>query len=265
MKTKNFISLMSLTIGVFVSVIAITACGSSDDDSIGGNGSDKQSPKHISLIIEEEGNSIYESTLSYDSQGRVVKVVGTESSVGTNSRSEKTYQYGETIIVTKEVEEGTWSNGQSFTYTESHSYQLENGRIIKDEERQGSSSMTATYNYNADGYLTSIDESGSNNSNNTEIVTWKNGNISSMGSYTYTYSNIPWAKGFSFYLKGSNLDGYLFSMGYYGNLPKNLPSSISDGWTFDYTVQDGYVTKAITTPAIEDNKHHKLTTTFIWE
>lgn len=57
MKTKNFISLMSLTIGVFVSVIAITACGSSDDDSIGGNGSDKQSPKHISLIIEEEGNS----------------------------------------------------------------------------------------------------------------------------------------------------------------------------------------------------------------
>ena len=171
---KKYISILSLTLGLLVSTIAFVACGSSDDDSTGGNSSDKQSSKHIIKIIEEEGGSIYESTFTYDSQGRVIKIIESESSgEGTNSHSEKTYQYGETVIITKEITQESWSNGQIFSSSESHSFTLENGLIIKDEERQSNNtnSSTHTYNnaYNADGYLISITESGSGNNNSKEV------------------------------------------------------------------------------------------------
>ena len=270
---KKYISILSLTLGLLVSTIAFVACGSSDDDSTGGNSSDKQSSKHIIKIIEEEGGSIYESTFTYDSQGRVIKIIESESSgEGTNSHSEKTYQYGETVIITKEITQESWSNGQIFSSSESHSFTLENGLIIKDEERQSNNtnSSTHTYNnaYNADGYLISITESGSGN-NNSKEVKWTDGNITNIGYNTFTYSNVPWVKGFPFYLKGSNMDSYLFAIGYYGIIPKYLPSQYSSSETsgsrYDFTLQDNLVIKIIATPFVENNKHNKTTITIVWE
>lgn len=261
MKTKSLLLFATLMV-----TLGVTSCSSSSDDEGGnnGNGNNSSSSKRITKVIEEESNSIYESTLSYDSQGRVVKTTTTQYSAGTNSRTEKTYQYGETLIVTKESREGTWSNGQAFSSTESHSYSLKDGLIVKDVENRQSSSMVTTYEYDANGCLVSVSEERSGDSSYNETIVWNNGNISKFGNYSYTYSNIPWMKGLP-ELFGYDLENILFSMGYYGKLPKNLPSSVSDGWTFDYTLQDNYVTKIVSAPKVEDNKHHITTISIIWE
>lgn len=268
------ISIFSLTLGLLVSTLAFTACGSDDNDEVDNGGS---SSKHIVKIIEEEGSTIYETVFSYDSQGRVVKAVGTESSATSNSHSEKTYQYGELTIISKKIVDGTLSNGQIDNWSVSHSYSLENGRIVKDVEKytyDGRISTTTTlYSYDSNGSLTSISVSGSNTDSNTEQVEWTNGNISKIGNGTYTYSNVSWIKGFPFYLKGSNMDNYLFSMGYYGIIPRNLPSKYdsdgleSNGWSYayEYIVQNNLITKVIYTPYKEDEKRHIMISNFTWE
>ena len=224
-------SILFVLLGLLVSVTAFMACGGDDEPS---SGVTPQSSKHVAKIITEEGSSFYESSFTYDSQGRVIKVTETESGTGTNSHSETEYQYGEMLIISKMKGEGTYSNGQSFTRTESHSYTLENGRIVKDEEKQNSSSSTDIFSYDANNYLSSI---------NTKMLTWSDGS--------------------------SNMDANLFAIGYYGNIPKNLPSktiaSETSGYTYDYTFEGSYVTKAVITPFVEDNKSHKSISTIIWE
>jgi hypothetical protein len=58
-------------------------------------------------------------------------------------------------------------------------------------------------------------------------------------------------------------------MGYYGNIPKNLPSKLTysetSGFTYEYSFEGGYVTKVVTTPFVETNKIQKSISTIIWE
>ena len=286
---KKTISFLSLLFGLFVCVTVFSACGGDDEPSSGGNngssnnqtsGNDQtpstpQSSKHVAKIITEEGNSFYESSFTYDSQGRVTKVTETQSGTGTNSYSETEYQYGEMLIISKMTREETLTNGQFITHSETHSYTLDNGRIVKDEEKQGSSlnstssSWTEIYSYDANNYLSSMSATGSNIESETKIITWSDGNLIKLGSRSYEYSSYLWAKGFPFYLKGSNTDANLFAMGYYGNTPKNLPSkyyaSETSGYTYDYTFEGSYVTKVVITPFVENNKSHKSISTIIWE
>ena len=181
------------------------------------------------------------------------------------------------LIISKNTSEGTLSNGQSFTSSETHSYTLENGLIVKDEEKYTvkytydgiSSSTTYTFSYDANKCLSSISSSGSNTVDNTKNITWSDGNLIKLGNRSFEYSNYPWAKGFLLYLDSSNMDVCLFAMGYYGNIPKNLPSktiaSETSGYTYDYTFEGSYVTKVVITPFVEDIKSHKSISTIIWE
>ena len=274
---KKTISFLSLLFGLFVCVTAFSACGGDDEPSSGGNSGSgssdtPQTSKHVGKIITEEGNSIIESTLTYDSQGRVTKIIATESGTGTNSRSEKTYQYGETLILTKEVEEGKFSNGQSFTRTESHSYTIENGLIVKDVRdyiyNEGSSDKTTrTFSYDANKYLSSISRSYPDTDSETKAITWSDGNLTKLGNRSFEYSNYSWTKGFALYIDGSNMDEILFASGYYGNIPKNLQSktytSEKSGWTFDYTIEGNYVTKVVISHFEYASKTQTMT--FVWE
>lgn len=36
-------------------------------------------------------------------------------------------------------------------------------------------------------------------------------------------------------------------------------------WSYEYTLQDNYITKIISTPTKENNKYHKTISTIIWE
>ena len=267
-----------------------SACGGDDEPSSGvNNGSSNnnqtpsndqtpstpQSSKHVAKIITEEGNSFYESSFTYDSQGRVTKVTETQSGTGTNSHSETEYQYGEMLIISKMTRERTLTNGQFITDSETHSFTLDNGRIVKDEEKQGSSlnsiisSDTYTFSYDGNNYISSISSKGSNIESETKIITWSDGNLIKLGNRLFEYSNYPWAKGFPLSLRGSNTDGILFSMGYYGNIPQNLPSkytySETSGYTYEYSFDGSYVTKVVITPFVETNKNHKSIMTIIWE
>lgn len=270
------LTILSLIFGLFVCATIFCACSKSDDDNSSGGNSG--SSKHIVKTITEQPYRIFEDTYTYDSQGRVTKIIGTESGTSGFFRSEKTYQYGETLIITKAVEEGTMSNGQSESWSETHAYTLENGRIVKDEEKQGGqidggqwhySSWTETFSYDVNNYLSSISSKGSNIPNETEIIKWSNGNLIKLGNCSFEYSNYPLPKGFPLSLSGSNTDGILFSMGYYGNIPKNLPSkstySETSGFTYEYSFEGGYVTKVVATPFVETNKIHKSISTIIWE
>lgn len=274
---KKTISFLSLLFGLFVCVTAFSACGGDDEPSSGGNSGSgssdtPQTSKHVGKIITEEGNSIIESTLTYDSQGRVTKIIASESGTGTNSRSEKTYQYGETLILTKEVEEGKFSNGQSFTRTESHSYTIENGLIVKDVRdyiyNEGSSDKTTrTFSYDANKYLSSISRSDPDTDSETKAITWSDGNLTKLGNRSFEYSSYSWAKGFPFYIESSNVDEFLFANGYYGNIPKNLQSktytSEKSGWTFEYTIEGNYVTKVVISHFEDASKTQTMT--FVWE
>lgn len=280
------LTIMSLLFGLFVCATIFCACSKSDDDNSSGGNSG--SSKHVAKIITEQPYRIFEDTYTYDSQGRVTKIIGTETGTYQDIRTEITYQYGETVILRKAIEEGTYSNGQYFSWSESHAYTIENGRIVKDEEKQGSqidggqwhySSWTEIYSYDANNYLSSIRTEYSDTESETSTITWSNGNIIKEGDMTYSYSNYSWVKGTPLGLVG---DRYLFSMGYYGNTPRNLPSKKSNRsalteeyineyeyalveWSYEYTLQDNYVTKIIAKPTRENNKYHKSISTIIWE
>ena len=127
---KNNLSVLSLIFGLFICVTVISACSSDDETSSGGNSG---SSKHIAKILSEEAY-LYETSFTYDAQGRVTKIIETETAPDFNTYSETTYQYGEMIIISKKTKERTYSSGQINSRSETHSYTLENGLIVKDKD-----------------------------------------------------------------------------------------------------------------------------------
>lgn len=263
---KKSIYILSLLFGLFVCATVFCACSKSDDDTSSGGNSG--SSKHIAKILSEEAY-LYETSFTYDAQGRVTKIIETETAPDFNTYSETTYQYGEMTIISKKTKERTYSSGRINSHYETHSYTLENGLIVKDKETQGSSSWTFTFSYDSNNCLSSISSNGSEIESGTKIIKWSNGNLIKLGDNSYEYSSFPWPKGFPFSLKGSNMDANLIAIGYYGNIPKNLPSkyyqSEDYGLTYEYSFEGGYVTKVVITPFVETNKIHKSISTIIWE
>lgn len=256
---KKSLSVLSLLFGLFVCVTVFSACGGDDEPSSGGNNgssnnnqtpSNPQSTKHIVKIITERGNTFIESSLFYDSQGRVRKIIKTKTAgTGENSYSETEYQYDEMFIVSKMKKDG-----------ETHSYTLENGLIVKDEEKGSNSSTTRTFSYDVNKYLSSISRSGSDMDSDTKTIIWSDGNLTKVGDRTYSYTNYSWSKGFPLYLESVDVDEFLFANGYFGNIPKNLPETYHSYVEFVYSLEDNYVTKTI---LFYSGKTQTMT--YIWE
>ena len=245
MKKKYYPMVYLIT--MFMSLPTFVSC---DDDNDSGN---KASSKHIVKIVEEVEEDkvwIYESDITYDSQGRVVRIV--TSNAGTSSKvSEITYQYGEEHILSKEVE-GSWS--------ETHTYTLENGLIVKDVRNQNGSSKTTTYEYDNNGYMKSLTDQSLGY---TQKFVWKDGNLINIGTRSYTYSNTPWNERMIFYIKGSNMDEALWQSGCWGKRPKNLPSRYGD-YSYEYTLTGGLVTKVIN-KWMDRGIEEKAISTLVWE
>lgn len=257
---KKKLSVLSLLLGLLLCGFALTACGGDDDNSNNNSGGTPQSSKRVIKVISDERGEIDESTLSYDSQGRVVSIETTHSSSNSDGYSKKTYQYGGITIITKEVR--TYS-GDPYSWTETHSYTLENGVIVKDVETQGSV-ITSTFTYDSNGYLTSI-----TNSTTVQKISWTEGNLTKAerelgDDRLWTYSNIPWMKGFPFFLRGLNMDEYLFAAGYYGKMPKNLPAQYNlKHVKYDYVMDGNLVTKVIINS--ESTNVQRATRIYVWE
>ena len=211
----------TMLLALLVCGTAFVACGGDDDDNNGGyNGGGSSSSSRIIKITEEEGGTKFESIISYDSQGRISRIVTTETG-NNNSTSEMTYQYSNEQITSKYIKES-----QSYTTNETHTYTLSNGLIVKDIEVQNDMKTTTIYSYNGNGYLTSLSQWGDVIASSTKDFVWTNGNLTSMDGREFKYSNTPWNKGMFFHFKGSNMDGYLWSGGYWGNTPKKIGHTI---------------------------------------
>lgn len=274
-KVTIFILLASLC-------VSMSSCGSGDDDNNYSNDEGNSASKRIVKIVEEDGGSIYERTFSYDSQGRVIKVVEIENGNST-STSETNYQYGEQLIISKMVENGTYSSGQNYTRSETHTYTVSNGLIVKDVEVQtynGSKGSTtnSAFNYDGNGYMSSLESIRGSDSHN-EKWNWTDGNLTSreLSSLyvgddgelhpelsTYSYSNVPWNQHMIYYIKGSNMDGCLWMAGYWGKRPKNMPSNYDSSYFYEYTVTSGLVTKATVTYPGKGHEE-KAISTITWE
>lgn len=222
--------LWSVALAILLTCFSLS-CSSSEDDEENGRKNEVSSPMDVKHIVREyykEGNNdIY---YGYDSQGRVI--------------SELVYEYGrldETITYTYNsssiIMEEKYPSGETKTKT----FTLNEGRIIKDDEY--------TYIYSVDGHIrTQSYKYGIYN------YLWTNENLTGMEkngylSRNWRYSKIPWPKNFFFYFKGSNWEPELELAGAYGKMPKYLPEcftySTGDGWTFEYTIESGLITKVI--------------------
>ena len=232
---KRIKVLTILMLGLMLS-IGMTSCGSDEEDGNDNGGS--TSSKRIVKIVEYANESLeVESVYTYDSEGRVIRVVQTDYGArGGTTVSEITYQYSDTRIECVE-DDGYRSY--------SHTYTLSNGLIVKEEEKQVNngridSNNTIIYTYDSDGYMTSITSRG--DEAYVVNIDWKDGNLTRLKDHLLSYSNIPWPKGMFFYFKGSGLDSCLWPAGYWGKTPKYLPSKDSfNNVTFEYTLSGGLV------------------------
>ena len=251
---KKYFYLMGLMMGLVVSGLALSACGSDDDGKGGGtngggsNGDNSSSSlNRVKKLVEDDNGTHIESVFTYDSEGRIAKVVKTQTSSKNGTRvSETTYQYGELMITSQEVTEGAYNR------TESHTYTLTNGLITKDVEVQKfetnpGEKTTMTFSYDKDGYLASQTSDSGDGVKKQDYV-WSDGNLISFDAREFQYSNIAWGKGMFLYYNGTNTDRFLQPYGYWGKMPKNLMSK--DNFkeaTYDYVVTNGQVSKITVT------------------
>ncbi len=260
---------------------SLTSCGGGDEDgSTSGNnnnGNNSGASRRIVSVVNKTEGTNFRRTITYyyhyDSQGRIV-VILSNSSDGTTATRE--YSYNPTMI-TESVKSQYPVGNDSYVNT----YELSNGRIVNEKKVTSSfgsgtnwkhNYRTSNYTYDSNGYMiSSIEKNHDTNIETNHVYTWENGNLtkdvrsssswswgSSEMTYTYTYSNIPWPKGFfSDYYIGT-CDQILMSMGYYGNLPKNLPTSLSK--TYEYSLSG----RDIGTVTFKDGGY-VTTLTYTWE
>lgn len=186
------------------------------------------------------------------------------------------YQYGETLIIKKEEQIGDWSIDSRYNSPSSHNYTHSNGLIVKDTEIQDNVPIYILYTYDNNGYLDYFKGYEGEISDPyfsgmySHDLEWTDGNlteISNLGRpFSHSYSNTPWIKGMIFdVFNGYHYihDLYLASQGYFGELPKMLPS-MSNGINHDYTITNGLVTKVVSS-FTEYGKTRTWVTHITWE
>lgn len=237
---KKTIFKCALFMAMITSIATIVSCGD-DNEKTGGGDNGTTTSKHIVKMVEEWYSS-YENRKGeethlffYDSQGRIVEV--------DNGNRRIHYTYSDNTI-------------RSMSTNENHTYTLSNGLIIRDDYSSYGDHGTINYTYDKDGYLINSSESVTEHGSiYARKVEWKNGNITKIyydgvEHNNFEYTNLPWPKNYFFYLKGLVVDQNLLPLGVWGKTPKNLPSkNIYEDRiiTYDYTIENGTITKIITT------------------
>ena len=265
MKTFRFIGVALLTVLVSVSFFA---CGDDEDD--GGNG-DKPSPtnKRLVKITTEEGNTTFCNEYTYDSKGRVVKVVNKKNG---NNTGHTIYTYTDNLIVKKQY----YTSGSVVNETQ---YELENGLIVKK-----SYGKYIHYTYN-NGYLATLTRSKGGVLYN---CTWRDENLQSLksvddeGGDSYEYTSYATPKDFIYQDHIDDVDSELAP--FYGKSSKNLPSkrikvrvndiasvsspdateTVTEVFSYDWTMKDGLPVKLIVTEE-DQSSPSTMMVDFEWE
>lgn len=261
---KFFLCMMA----AFCATTMFTACSDDDGNDFEGNGEGAGNggsgvivqPKKVAKIISYEDGLVEETYLfSYDSEGKLNKVITKYGSGEYANEYEKTYTYSSDKIIIKEGDEETV-------------IQMKDGKAISYSEKEGTD---YEYNYSftySGNYLYQVksqekhlqDGEWTLSSEGTDTYTVKNGNLSAVKSVwtegkeqdvtnaTIQYGNVA---------NNANIDlGFicldmesedlmmLCLLGTrYQNLPASLSSKDDEGWSYkadlSYEVKEGYVTK----------------------
>jgi len=241
---SRFFLLMSLT------CVSLVSCDSDNDENV-------DAPKRLTEMNYEEtslddgSQELNHLRISYDSEGRVVKMISNRQSERSNTLSEYTYQYGEKFIVLQVIREEERSYGGTRLEIERQKFVLENGLIVSDTIRDGRYLDIWSFSYDDEKKIKLATYKTSNRTYEYNYV-WEDGNIMKIeakrDTCNYTYTTLPWKKGFigSY---GSHLNAFLWDAGYFGKCPLNLPAEFTkkDGhytmrFSYEYTVTDGLIT-----------------------
>ena len=250
MKTLRLFGIALLTVLMNVS---FSACGGSDEeDDNGGGGNTPLVSKRLAKVTTQEGSSTFSDEFTYDSNGRVVKVVNKKNG---NNSGHIIYTYTDNLIVKKQYYTGSSSVSET-------QYELENGLIAKK-----SYGKYINYTYN-NGYLATLTRSKGGVTRN---FTWKDGNLQSLKSVdseseeSYEYTSYATPKDFIYLDFIDDVDGELAP--FYGKSSKNLPSKrievsvndvssignpnatekVTEVSSYDWTMKDGLPVKLIVT------------------
>ena len=214
------------------------SCSSSDDEEVTLEKEKTVSLmdlKHIVRTVSKEysiNNMLeYEDEwrYTYDSQGRIITAVAVDSDGYGSYGKSSSYIYDGSSLT---IKEGDRYGIKATTFV------LSEGRVVDDGEY--------TYTYNQDGYVITQTKK-----DDTYNYLWTDGNLTGLEKNghlrVWSYSKIPWPKNWFMYFKGSNWDAYLELAGTYGQMPKFLPEKFwydeGYGWTFEYTIENGLITK----------------------
>ena len=245
-----FYLLLALPLGLFM------ACGD-EDDAVNSS----TNGKRITKIIEESQGTTRERLFTYDSEGRVVKMKTTVNSASESHAYNSTYQYSDSLIKCNEEVVDT-------DQLLKHTYRVEDGKIVLDTISNYNIPMYSHMFYDKDGFLNEIINYLEFDNidlyyypNRCCFINWEKGNMSTQDfrgvKYAiWDYTDLPWKKGTFFEFDNSIIpetDPVLLGMGYYGKLPKNLPSRYGKR-LYDYTVSEGLVTKVTRTDSLQTER-----------
>lgn len=234
---KNLILKTSLAIVTFLGLTTVISCG--DDNSSSGGGMD--STKRIaSMKMVEPDYKTYYYNYEYDTEGRISRVTVDEYYTSSGKLSQS-YYINYTYSGNKIVKQ---SNNSSYSYN----LVVSNGRV----ERDGK--YNAEYKYDDSGYLSS---------GRGKSFTWSDGNLTQYSSHKYTYSSIPWPKNYFFFWDGTGMDQLLEPAGFYGNMPKNLPATVDNTYSLNYTIENGCITKVVWKNINNDKEDYVYT--LVWK
>lgn len=121
-----------------------------------------------------------------------------------------------------------------------------------------------------DGYHENYayDENGYLSNRNDRTIVWGNNNLTlfTISKYTsnkYTYTSIPWPENYFFRWEGTHIDPLLEPAGFYGNMPKNLPATVDNAYSLNYTIEGGCITKVVWKNISNDKEDYVYT--FVWK
>lgn len=224
MKFWSIVLLMALSLPLF------NSCGSDDEESSNTGTGPTVNGKKLMGYTLRKGTAEYVTTFEYNSKGQII--VETEKS-NTGLSNVIYYTYEDDKIKVR-------SNNNSTIYG------LSNGLIVSASYEYNNYSFNYSFVYDNNGYLTSTSRTDGSSISTTNF-TWVNGNLVKDGDITITYSRYSSSM---LPLLARVGDNRVLSMqGYFGKLCSNLPSQEvdSDGtkYSYDYTIENGVVTKFV--------------------
>lgn len=236
---KKALRLIGMGLMALVVCGNFAACSSDDDDDNGGGRGGKR-------IVAEKGDD-WRVEYKYDGSGRVVNEKYYNPI--TELYEEVTYEYGESAIKVT-------GRSSRYNYTDSHIYDLKDGRITRCRTGYGDYNETH-FDYEEEytvAYSGNRMKSITNTGNHETVdIVWEGNNIKRIGDVEYTYySDKDASKGNNNYEDHGHceleiyINDILYRTGFYGECSQNLTATIG-GWQKkyefdedDYVVKEGY-------------------------